>query len=183
MTQSVELLLDDLSEATVLEQWRLLDAAGLPSQAQHRGPTNRPHVTLAVVPSVAAEAELALARCCSEALPLEVRLGGLAAFGRDPVVLVRLVVVTRELLDLHARVAGAVALPDDTLLSPGRWTPHVTLARRMPLQQLPDALHALDRAVEARSGTQVRLEAARRWDGVARRTWSLHPSGRSDLVP
>lgn len=173
MTQAVELLLDETSEAAVRDQWRLLAEAGLPSQAQHRGDTNSPHVTLAAVPSVAQEAEVALARLCSEALPLEVRLGALTLFGQDPVVLVRLVVLTRELVDLQARVASVLEVPDDSLFSPGRWTPHVTLARRLPLAQLPDAVQVLGAAVASRDGTGVRLEGARRWDGVGRRAWYL----------
>lgn len=173
MTQAVELLLDELSEAAVRDQWRLLDEAGLPSQAQHRGDTNSPHVTLAAVPSVAPDAEENLARLCSDALPLEVRLGALTLFGQDPVVLVRLVVLSRELVDLQARVASALGVSEDSLLSPGRWTPHVTLARRLPLEQLPDAVQVLGAAVASRDGTGVRFEGARRWDGVGRRAWSL----------
>jgi hypothetical protein len=173
MTQSVELLLDDVSDAAVRAEWRLLDEAGLPSQAQHRGPTNRPHLTLAAAPVVAPDAEVALARLCSRALPLGARLGGLTLLGRDPVVLVRIVVPTRELLDLQARVAGVLDLPESSLLSPGRWTAHLTLARRLPLEQLPQAVRALGSTDEARVEGAVRFDGARRWDGLGRRAWSL----------
>jgi hypothetical protein len=46
VVQTVELLLDEALEAQVLAQWRALADAGLPSQALHTGPANRPHVTL-----------------------------------------------------------------------------------------------------------------------------------------
>jgi 2'-5' RNA ligase len=177
MTQSVELLLDQRAEERVLQEWRLLDEAGLPSQLQHRGETNRPHVTLVAAPSVATDAEEEIARVCSQSLPLDVRLGAPALFGDDPVVLVRLVVPAAGLVALHASVAGLVVLPADSLLAPGRWTPHVTLARRLPLDTVPAALRALrgvdDAAIDRRTGFAARFERARRWDGVARRAWPL----------
>jgi 2'-5' RNA ligase len=176
MTQSVELLLDEQSEARVVRQWRSLEEAGLPSQSRHRGETNRPHVTLAAVPSVAEDAEEPIARICAQRLPLEVRLGALALFGDDPVVLVRLVVLTAELVALHASVAAHLVLGGDSLVAPGRWTPHVTLARRLPVDQVPAALRVLAAATEAddrRLGVEVRLAAARRWDGAARQAWPL----------
>ena len=44
--RTVELVCDPDLDATVREAWRRLAAAGLPSLATHRSPTNRPHVTL-----------------------------------------------------------------------------------------------------------------------------------------
>jgi 2'-5' RNA ligase len=168
VNQAVELLLDAVCEARVLADWGRLDQAGLASQAQHRGASNRPHVTLAVVPSVPEVAEDALAGACAARLPLEARLGGLAVFGVDPVALVRLVTVSRALADLHAVVADLVEPPADSLTAPGRWTPHLTLARRMPLRQLPEAVRVLGRGEHP-----MRFTGARRWDATARRTWSL----------
>jgi 2'-5' RNA ligase len=173
MTQSVELLLDEASEARVRDEWDRLDEAGLPGQAQHRGDTNRPHVTMTASRGIAADAEEGLAHLCSEVLPLDAAFGGLAVFGGDPVVLVRLVVVTAELLHLHAAVAGLVALGEDSLLRPGRWTPHVTLARRMPLDRLPAAVRALHPRGVPSAAAGVRFERARRWDGAVRRAWLL----------
>jgi hypothetical protein len=46
MAHSIELLFDDATEAAVRRDWTALAQAGLPSQGQHRSPTNRPHVTL-----------------------------------------------------------------------------------------------------------------------------------------
>jgi 2'-5' RNA ligase len=170
MVQSVELLLDDAAERAVLADWAQLSHAGLDSQSRHRSPSNRPHVTLATVPTLDQRAEDRLATLLRAALPLPAHLGPLAVFGREPVVLVRLVVVTRALLDLHAAVAETVGVPEDSVAAPGRWVPHVTLAHRMPREQLGAALGLLPR-----SGGGVRLATARRWDGDARRTWSPVP--------
>jgi len=168
MTQAVELLLDSESDAAVREQWHLLEQAGLPSRARHGSPSNRPHVTVVGVADFAPEAEQQVARSCVDRLPLEVRLGSPMLFGVDPVVLVRLVIPTVELLDLHGDVARLVGVAPGSTSAPGRWIPHVTLSHRLARAQLPRALEVL--AGEDRS---VVLDAARRWDGDVRREWLL----------
>ncbi|MFK9307191.1 hypothetical protein ACJEJT_24100, partial [Escherichia coli] len=45
---SLELVLDEAADAEIRREWTLLDEAGLPSQAQHTGASNRPHITLLV---------------------------------------------------------------------------------------------------------------------------------------
>lgn len=176
MTQSVELLLDAASEARVRADWARLADAGLTSQSRHPSPTNRPHVTLAAVAALPEGAEDRLAAACSD-LPVQARLGPLAVLGHDPAVLVRLVVANAELIALHAQVAGAAGVPADDLAAPGRWLPHLTLARRMPLTEVSRAIDLLPRGDE-----QVRFVAARRWDSEARRTWPLGqpPPGTGD---
>ena len=89
-------------------------------------------------------------------------------FGRDPYVLVRVVVTNSALLALHERVAAIVGTPPGTNQSPGLWTPHITLARRMPGSHLARALAIL----RARDHTATCV-AVRRWDGDARREWTL----------
>jgi hypothetical protein len=168
MTQAVELLLDPESDAAVREQWDLLEQAGLPSRARHGSPTNRPHVTVVGVADVPAEGEEPVARACVDRLPLEVRLGAPVVFGADPVVLVRLVIPTAGLLDLHGVVARLVGVAPGSRSAPGRWTPHVTLSHRLPRAQLPRALEVLP--VEDRA---LVLDAARRWDSEAKREWPL----------
>lgn len=165
--QSVELLLDDATDAAVREQWAALAAAGLPSQADHLGASNRPHVTLGVAQQVPAEAEAALAALL-DAVPLPVALGGALVLGGPRGVLARLVVPSAELLALQARVAALVGT-EIAHTAPGRWTPHVTLARRLDDDQLGAALAVLGRGTEL-VGTAVAL---RRWDGVARQEWRL----------
>jgi hypothetical protein len=84
-------------------------------------------------------------------------------------VLARLVVPTAELLALHRAVAGAMEAAPDV---PERvrvdcWTPHVTIARGLAVEQVDAALAVLG-TVPALDGT---IEAVRRWDPDAGRTW------------
>ncbi len=173
MVQSVELLLDHAADLLIREQWARLAAAGLPSQARHTGATNAPHVTLAARAAIVAEREPDLVATVAS-LPLHVRLGALACFGRRRFVLVRLVVGDVGLLEMQARVASALGPdPDDPdgagTLVPGRWTPHVTLGHRLSAEQVGAALTVLGGSVEL-DATAV---SCRRWDGAARRAWRV----------
>ena len=170
MVQSAELLVDDALADAVRDEWRLLSEAGLPSLADHRGPTNAPHVTVGVADEVDDAAEEALA---SVPLPGELRLGGLLVFaGPRRVVLARAVVATPALLATHVAVTEAWAhcpgRPDH--LEPGRWTPHVTLALRLAPDRLGPAVQALAAAPRELVG---RVSGLRRWDGDARRAWTV----------
>lgn len=167
---SIELLLDAATDTAVRDQWQALRAADLPTQADHQGATNAPHVTLAARPLFDDSADERLAGVFA-ALPLPVDLGSLVVFGAPPrgLVLARLVVVTSALLDLHARVHEAlgVAVGDARHTTPDHWTPHVTLAHRMTPEQLARALEALDDAGSpALEGAT--LTSGRRWDGTAK---------------
>lgn len=173
MVQSVELLLDAATDALVREQWAALADSGLPSQARHAGSSNAPHVTVAARGSIDPAGEAALSAAV-DGLPLPMRLGALRCFGRQRFVLVRLVVGYVRLLELHARVAAALGPdPDDPEaignLSPGRWTPHVTLARRLSAEQVATALTVVDGSIVS-AGTAV---SCRRWDSDAKRAWSV----------
>ena len=172
MVQTVELLLDDDTDSSVRRAWAMLAAAGLPSQARHTGPTNRPHVTLAVASAIPPGLEEPLAGALS-GLPVPVRLGGLVCFAGRRRVLARLVVPTAALLEVHAAVAAVLAqCPDPSpQLLPDRWTPHVTLARGLTGEQLGAALAVLNDRDEL-IGAAV---AARRYDGAARTDWLVSP--------
>lgn len=167
---SIELLLDTSTDAAVRDQWQTLRAADLPTQADHQGATNAPHVTLAARPLFDGSADERLGEVLAD-LPLPVDLGSLVVFGAPPrgLVLARLVVVTTALLDLHARVHAVLgdAPGDARHTTPDHWTPHVTLAHRMTPEQLARALQALD---DAGSPTLegATLTAGRRWDGTAK---------------
>ena len=161
----VELLLDDASDAAVRQEWRALDEAGLPSQARHRSASNRPHVTLTMTHGWPGEDGLAEALAPLAALPLTCPLGAPTVFGAGPYVLVRALVTTEPLLALQRELAHRLEPLASDLLVPGRWVPHVTLARRMPAEQVVQALGLLGAA----SGIDVVLDAARHWDAGARR--------------
>ena len=175
MTQSVELLLDDEQDAAVRGQWALLAAAGLPSQARHTGATNRPHITLTLAGAVPAYLEIALKSALTGRLPIPIRLGGLICFagrgetGAAVQVLARSVVPNLELLELQATCAelfsDLTGLSPD--LQPGAWSPHVTLAHRLPAHQVSTAILALGRHQEL-AGTGVEV---RRWNSDTQDAW------------
>jgi hypothetical protein len=168
VVHSVEVLFDADTEATIRGLWDGLAALGLPSQALHTAPSNRPHVTLTVAEQMDPGVDTALEPLLDR-LPLPCVIGAPLLFGgRRTVTLVRLVVPSVELLDLHAEtlrlcapfmVNGALPHTDS-----GHWTPHVTLARRLPLDRLPEAMSVpdLSRDIEAR------ITGLRHWDGNAK---------------
>jgi hypothetical protein len=161
MAHSIELLLDPDTDAAIRRVWDGLAAAGLPGQA--KAPTNRPHVTLAVADRIAAEVDALLAPV-SQRLPFRCVVGAPLLFGRLTFTLGRLVVPSTELLSVHAQV-HRVSLPHlapgpAPHTTPGQWTPHITLCRRVDKAQLARAVGvAGSRDID---GTFVGL---RRWDG------------------
>ncbi|GLP83920.1 2'-5' RNA ligase family protein [Mycobacterium antarcticum] len=163
---SVELLFDPGAEAAIHREWVALAEAGLPSQAHHGSPSNRPHVTLTVATRIHPAVDTALCEPAGQ-LPLECVIGAPVVFGHRSLTLVRLIVPSAGLLRLHAWVDAICAphVADEPFahVRPGRWTPHVTLARRMSPADLPAALEAIDAddVVGAFAGL-------RRWDGEAR---------------
>jgi 2'-5' RNA ligase len=166
---SVEVVLDDDADGQVRAQWQALLLAGLPSQARHPGRSNRPHITLALTDTISDDVERRLADAASW-LPIPVAVGALLIFGARRFVLARLVVPSAGLLDLQAAVVRSLdASPDPYgTFAVGRWTPHVTLARRLTADQVGAALTVLG-AAPTLTGQLVR---ARRWDITAKReTW------------
>jgi hypothetical protein len=162
----VELLFDPGAEAAIHREWAALAEAGLPSQAHNRSPSNRPHVTLTVAARIDPVVDPELAGPARR-LPLDCVIGAPMLFGHRSLTLVRLIVPSMGLLRLHESVHAICAphLADGPLAHahPGRWTPHVTLARRLAPADLPAALEAVD--AEDLIGAFAGL---RRWDGEAR---------------
>lgn len=168
--QTIELLLDGVTDAAVRAEWQGLADAGVPSQALHTGSTNAPHVTLAVARSIPDDVDTAVASLTAS-LPIAVELGPLVVFGSRRLALARLVVAQPPLLALHEETAAALrdcpGVP--RYLLPGRWTPHVTLSRGLIPAQVATALETLGQ-VEPLAGT---IEHLRRWDSEQRRAWLL----------
>lgn len=163
--QSLELTLDPAAEMALRRQWMLLDEAGLPSLSRHTSASNRPHVTVDAREAMSEDTDLA---DVASRLPVPVRIGAALLFRtRGRWVLARHVVVTRELLDLHAHAHRILGPGGSPLSAPGHWIPHVTLARWLDDDQVARAAELLgpENTVEA---TALRL---RRWDSEARRTW------------
>lgn len=165
--RSIELTFDLATEAAFRAEWAALQDAGLPNLGRHEGASNRPHLTLAAGPALELTTGLRAVfdREATDGalspLPVELRVSGLVLFraGSGRFVLARPVVMTRALLDLHRRVLelapGAVELT-----RPDRWTPHVTLARRIGADQVAEALGVLGEPPAAGS-----CVAARFWNG------------------
>jgi len=169
--QSVELLLDADSDTVVRRLWTSLVDAGMPSQARHRGPSNRPHVTLVAVPTLPEGAEPRLTEVAGGRLPLLGSWGEVAAFGHGPWTLVWLVDPSAGMRRLHADVAGVCEVPAEDLTAPDRWTPHVTLARRVTAHDLETVRGLVSGPVGAAAGTRVAATTVRRWDGAAKVDW------------
>lgn len=157
---SVELLLDSASEGAVRAEWDALAAAGLSSLAAHNAPSNRPHITLLARTSEVDDSVAAVA----QSLPIAVTLGAPVLFGvGDRRVLARSVVPSVELLRLHAATHAAAGSGEDVAHTlPGSWTPHVTLARRVALSRLPQALALVQGDIMGAA------EAMRVWDAASR---------------
>lgn len=173
MVQSIELLFDSDTETAIRAAWSALDDAGLPGLAAHPGASNRPHVTVAVTAEGGFGTAVAALRSVFEGWSLSgaglvATVGAPVLFGgqRHRFVLARQIVPSRPLLTLHSAVHRALELhasdvPVVDQTAPDAWTPHVTLARRMPDDRLGDALAAVD--LEPLS---CRFRGARLWDSV-----------------
>ncbi|SIT87896.1 2'-5' RNA ligase family protein [Microbacterium sp. RU33B] len=162
---SIELLLDAETEALVRADWDRLAAAGMSSLAAHRAESNRPHITLLARPFLAPQSFAAVVA----QLPVPVTLGEPMLFPHgDRGVLARRVVPDAGIRRLHAAIHAAAPPGDDApYTAPGDWTPHVTLARRLRVDQFDDALRLLG---PVRVGTAVAL---RRWDAAAAEVTAL----------
>lgn len=151
---ALELLPDEAGTSAVRDDWQALRDAGLPSQLDHRGATNAPHVTVVAAPLLPQEAiDVAEARL-GPLLPAVGRASGLLLLGGERVTIARAVDVEdafwRRVLAVRAQV------PDR---HPAGWLPHVTLARRVPRADLPRVLDVL-----GPGGAELVLSGLRRWD-------------------
>ncbi|WP_413317901.1 2'-5' RNA ligase family protein [Agrococcus sp. 1P02AA] len=154
---SLELLLDEHAEAQVRGRWQALADAGLSSLARHDALSNRPHVTLLALPGLPVDAAPRDAP-----LPLPLVLGPPLLLGEgDRRVLALAVAPSEALLALQAQVLRAApgdGPAHDPHFAPGRWQPHVTLARRLRLVDAAQALALTGSPIEAHA------VALRHWD-------------------
>jgi 2'-5' RNA ligase len=172
VVQSVELLLDPTSGGRVRYQWQALHSAGLPSEYRAGDGSHRPHLTLLAADALPAEAEAALPALVT-GLDLTLQVGALMIFGprRGRVVLVRQVTPSIGLLRLQDQVGEVCGAAADGHFGPGRWSPHVTLARRLPIDQVGRALEVLGSSAD--QPLQARVTQCRRWDGSRKVAWLL----------
>ncbi|MEH3089270.1 MAG: 2'-5' RNA ligase family protein [Microbacterium arborescens] len=158
---SVELLPDDRLDVAVRADWQTLIDAGLPSAGRHPSDSNRPHVTLALADDIENGAVDELT-ALGDGLPLLCRPGGAVVFAAgERFVLARPLVMSRALLEFHARAVALIGPPPEryAVTAVDGWMPHVTLARRMTADQVGAAL-----ALVGAASVDGALVGMRLWD-------------------
>ena len=155
-----ELSFDPASDAAIEAQWLALQGAGIPSQADHRSMTNAPHLTLVAASPIAEGLVEPVAARIGPLLPLSLRLVGTVVLGTGPrVTVAHLVEPSSDLIDAVTWLRTQVSAVRHPL-----WTPHLTLARRVPLRRLPEVFTALASTTTPPSVLATRL---RWWDPAA----------------
>lgn len=171
MAQSVELTFDATAETALIAQWDRLAAAGVakPRRSDPDG-HHRPHLTLYAADAIPEPAESGLPEIVAD-LDLTVRVGAMMIFGHrnGACILVRQVLASVELLQLQQRVALACEADPMGQFGAGRWSPHVTLARRVLGDDVGKAVSVLGSHGEV----DARIQRCRRWDGNRRTAWWL----------
>ena len=126
---AVELYFDPAAERTVRALIDQLPKLGIRST---RPAAARPHVSLAVFDRIEVErVSAAIREFARECPPLRLHLASIGRFPGNEGVVFLGTVVTRELLELHARLhrmPPVVAGTKREHYLPGRWVPHCTIA-------------------------------------------------------
>jgi 2'-5' RNA ligase len=171
MAQSVELTLDSSAEAALVAQWDRLAAAGLarPKRPEPYG-HHLPHITLYAADAIPEAAESQLSEIVV-GVNLAVHIGAVMIFGprKGECIVVRHVAASVELLELQQMVARACEATRDGQFGPGRWSPHVTLARRVSSDHVGKAVSVLG----SRGELDATIQRCRRWDGRRHIAWWL----------
>lgn len=144
MTLSVCLVPDPTGEAVVRRLWARLEEAGVPTLASHTHGRHLPHLTLAAVRTSDPRPVLAAVAGLGADAPPAVRFDSFGTFRRSRCWLGP--VVTRDLLDRQQEVARAVLAAGLDLhrhYRPDAWTPHLAIAPRLHLRDLPVAAGAV----------------------------------------
>lgn len=152
--QSLELMLAPSDAVSVREWWTALAEAGLPSQAEHRGTTNAPHLTLVAASTLTPEVISGAAAEIAPLLPLPLRVQGLVWLdARRPV----LALLLQPPAELVAAVERLRDLAGDADFRP--WLPHLTLGRGVRWADLGAVTQALPQP-----GGELTAEQLRHWD-------------------
>jgi 2'-5' RNA ligase len=142
MPFAIQLFFDPASDTVVRSLWAELASKKVPFPLQDSG--NRPHVSLAIY------GELKTATCAGllssfaqTRSPLTLSIASLGIFPGEQAVVFLAPIISSSLLDLHRQVHQLLqntgTLPS-TYYLPGHWTPHCTLATRVPPQFLSQAI-------------------------------------------
>lgn len=146
MALSVCLLLDGRSDRAVRELWSRLERVGITTLLSHTHGRHLPHLTLASLLEYDLDAVRTAVAGVSPVGPLPLRLEGLGMFRRSRCWLAP--VASDTLLARQCEMAETVRRTGALLhrnYEPGTWTPHLTLAPRLHLDQLATvAKHTFD---------------------------------------
>ncbi len=146
MALAVCLLLDDRAEAVVRRLWQRLEDEGIATLLSHTHGRHHPHLSYAALRSYDLVAVTDALTTLPKAPPMTLHLDGLGTFRRSRCWLAP--AVTPALVTQQERVVErAVATGADLHrhYRPGHWVPHVTLAPRLRLPDLPVvAAHVFD---------------------------------------
>jgi len=160
---ALELVPDEAGMAAVRQDWQRLRDAGLPSQLDHAGATNAPHLTVVSAPELPdAAMDVASARLGS-LLPVQARSAGLMLLGGQRLSVARAVDIDDDVV--RRVLAVRVQVPDRAHLG---WLPHVTLARRLAREDAQRAVDAL-----GHDDVVLTFSLLRRWDPDAGRVTTV----------
>lgn len=154
--ESLDLVPDERGIRAVEGLWARLRDAGLPSQAGHRGRSNKVHLTLAEAPSIS-EPALAVETVASM-LPVTLPVTGVVVLGSGRSAVALLVSAPPEVTTAVARLRSEVGHHEPP------WVPHVTLARQVPRDQLGPVVDA----VASHGLTALRFVQLRHWQPQTR---------------
>jgi 2'-5' RNA ligase len=138
MALAVCLLLDDRSDATVRALWRRLEDRGVPTLLSHTHGRHLPHLTYATLRSYDLHAVTAVLSALPDAGPTPLHLDAFGTFRRSRCWLGP--AVTSALAARQEAVVRAVAATGADLHAhyrAGAWVPHLTIAPRLHLSELP----------------------------------------------
>lgn len=151
---ALELVPDETGRDSVLRDWQALRDAGLPSQLDHKGMTNTPHVTLVAAPALSDHALDQARDLLGTLLPVRARTSGLLLLGGPRVTVARALDVDDEVVHAVLRLRALVDGPQHD-----SWLPHISLGRRVPRAEVGRAIEVL-----GHRDVELSLTGLRRWD-------------------
>lgn len=151
---ALELVPDEAGQDAVRRDWQALRDARLPSQLDHRGATNAPHVTVVSAPALPDDVVAHAVELLRPLLPIRARVSGLVLLGGGRLTVARALDVPDDVVRAVLTLRQAVPDPQHQ-----GWLPHVTLARRVRRADAGAAVAALDH-----DDVELVLTELRRWD-------------------
>lgn len=151
---ALELVPDEAGRDAVRRDWQALRDAGLPSQLDHRGATNAPHVTVVSAAGLPADVVARAAALLEPLLPVRARVSGLLLLGGTRLTVARALDVADDVVRAVLTLRADVPDPQHD-----GWLPHVTLARRIRRADVGAAVLAL-----GHDDVELTLTELRRWD-------------------